>query len=332
MFIDVHAHLLEIDLLKSLGRSPGNIFKVEEKSGRYFTPGYGELDPLLYDLAGRLENLERRNVTLQLVASPPPLWSRPGWAPSVDDARMLNDATRRAVSASSGRLGGLVVLPLGEPKAALDELRRQLGTGAFKGVALPTSAKGIPLDEYGLEPLFRYLSEFQIFIFMHSVSAETRSSLSKYTLNTVVGWPTETTIAIGRLIFSGVLERHPLNLVLSHGGGTLPFLAGRMDLAYNAPKHESNPDCRKHISRPPSHYLQELHFDTVVASPKSLSLVVDFAGPERVIFGSDFPYEIGDANGLHVGPAIDALPDVIRGAVRSKNAQRMLAKMNLSAA
>lgn len=332
MIVDVHAHLLEADFLESLVRTPNDIFRIEKTATGYATPGYGELDPLLHNLDGRLANLERRGVALQLVASPPPLWSRPGFAPSIDQARFLNAATRRAIGRSGGRLRGLVVLPLGEPDAVVNELRRALDTGDFAGVALPTSVKGLPLDDCGLADSFRFLSENRIFIFMHSVTGETRSSLGAYTLNTVIGWPTETSIAISRLIFSGYLERYPLNIVLSHGGGTLPYLAGRLDLAYNAPNYEANPACRKNINRPPSSYLRDLHYDTVVASPQSLALTLEFAGPDRVVFGSDFPYEIGDAEGHHVGPAIDRLPTDIRDKVRSGNAKAMLAAMRTNPA
>ena len=127
-------------------------------------------------------------------------------------------------------------------------------------------------------------------------------------LNTVIAWPTEVTIAATRLIFSGVMERHPgLQLVLSHGGGTLPFLAGRLDLAYHAPKHEANPACRAHISKPPSQYLRQFYYDTVVASAASLRLLIDLVGAERVMFGTDFPYEIGDADGAIARPVIEQL-------------------------
>jgi amidohydrolase family protein len=106
---------------------------------------------------------------------------------------------------------------------------------------------------------------------LHATTAITRETLGEYTLNTVIAWPTEVTIAATRLIFSGVIERHPgLRLVLSHAGGTLPYLAGRLDLAYHAPKHEANPACRANITKPPSHYLSQIYYDTVVASPASL--------------------------------------------------------------
>jgi aminocarboxymuconate-semialdehyde decarboxylase len=141
----------------------------------------------------------------------------------------------------------------------------------------------------------------------------------------LVGWPSETALCVARLIFAGVFERHPgLRLVLAHGGGTLAMLAGRLDLAYEAPRYEANPDCRRHISRPPSSYLKQIYYDTVVAHPAALRYLVDLVGAEQVVFGSDFPFEIGDPLGAKALPAIAQFPDVVAEAILHGNASRIL--------
>lgn len=163
---------------------------------------------------------------------------------------------------------------------------------------LPSSAGHRPLDDLAFGPLFTVIEEMQLFTFMHPTGSYLSAGLHEFTLPIVVGWPTETAVAVARLIFSGTLRRHPrLKLVLAHGGGTLPYLLGRLDLAYSAPRHEANPACRGHIDRPPSHYLRQLYFDTAVLNPKTLWYLIDEMGADRVLFGSDFPYEIGDADG-----------------------------------
>ena len=142
---------------------------------------------------------------------------------------------------------------------------------------------------------------------------------------TVIAWPTEVTIAAMRLIFSGVIERHPgARLVLSHGGGTLPYLAGRLDLAYHAPKYEANPACRANITKPPSHYLTQFYYDTVVASPASLRFLIDLVGADRVMFGTDFPYEIGDTDGAIALPMLQQLPSAQREKILGQNAREVL--------
>lgn len=326
MIVDVHAHIIERGFARRLAGTGSAILKIETDGDGFRIAGYGPADPLLFDLDGRLASLAARGVSLQLVAPPPPLWSKPGWAPTAEDARLMNDATARVVADAGGPLAGLAVLPLAEPAAAPDEMRRCFAGGRFAGVALPTTAAGRPLDEAGLDAVFAFLARTRRLVFMHSVTSEPRAILSRYTLNTVLGWPSETAIAVARLVFAGVFERHPLNLVLSHGGGVLPFLAGRIDLAHRAPRYERNDDCRRAIARLPSDYLRGLYFDTVVAGALALNLVVEFAGAERVMFGSDFPYEIGDADGTLAAPGLSAMPAEMRARILGANARRVLAE------
>jgi aminocarboxymuconate-semialdehyde decarboxylase len=190
---------------------------------------------------------------------------------------------------------------------------------------MPTSAAGVPLDLPQFEGLWDTIEELGLLVFMHATTAIPRETFGVYTLNTIIAWPTEVTVAATRLIFSGVLERHPhLHIVLSHGGGTLPYLAGRLDLAYHAPKHEANPQCRAHIVKPPSHYLRHLYYDTVNASPASLRFLIDLVGADRVMFGTDFPYEIGDSEGKIALPLIHSLPAHERDCILGGNAKTVL--------
>lgn len=325
MTIDVHAHLADRQLLDALAEQPGNrLLPVTREGSGYHVAGYGTLDPLLHDLEGRLASLSRRGVALQLVSPPPPLWSKPGWAPSVAEAALMNASTRRAVRAAGGALAGLAVPPLGEPEQAIAEVEDMLAGGDFAGVVLPTSVAGGALDEPVFEPFLAHLAQAGHPVFMHSVTAARRESLMRFTLNTAIGWPVETVICISRLIFSGVLERCPMKLVLSHGGGVLPWLAARLDLAWSAPQYERNPECRN-IGQAPSAFLRALHDDTTVAGDPTLSWLLDFAGEDQVMFGGDFPYEIGDAEGALAMPVIDGLAPAVRDKVLRGNAARLLA-------
>jgi aminocarboxymuconate-semialdehyde decarboxylase len=177
------------------------------------------------------------------------------------------------------------------------------------------------------EPLFATIEKLDLMVFMHSTSSALSATQTEYTLRTLVAWPTETTIAVTRLIFAGTFERHPrLKLVLSHGGGTLANLAGRLDLGWSAPKYEANEACRANITRPPSTYLKSLYYDTVVASPDVLALIISTYGADHVLFGTDFPYEIGDAEGALALPMLDSLPIVDREKVLSGNALRLMGR------
>lgn len=324
MITDVHAHGLSEDFIIEAAKGGG--WKIEIAGPRhYVAPDYGVLDPLLYDSEGRIASLRARGIGLQLVSPPPPLAATLGHAADVEFARRLNASTARLVADGEGLFAGLAVPALGEPARAADELRRAVIENGFRGVLLPASANGLPLDDAAFEPLLAAIAELELLAFVHPVSSRLSAGLSDYTLAILIGWPTETSVAIARLIFGGVLERHPgLKLVMAHGGGTLPYLLGRIDLGYSAPNYEANPACRANISRPPSHYLKQLYFDTTVTDPKALAFLIEQVGADHVLFGSDFPYEIGDADGAIALPALAALDAGPRDAILSGNANRLI--------
>jgi aminocarboxymuconate-semialdehyde decarboxylase len=214
---------------------------------------------------------------------------------------------------------------LTEPEHAVAEICRALDEDGLTGVALPTSAAGRPLDDPAFEPLFAECARRGAIVFMHPTTGVERPAFGQYTMLQLVGWPSETALCVSRLIFAGVFERHPgLKLVLAHGGGTLAMLAGRLDLAYEAPNYEANPDCRKNISRPPSSYLKQIFFDTVVAHPAALRYLIDLVGHRQLVFGSDFPFEIGDPYGGKALPAINALPSDVAADILYKTAATIL--------
>jgi len=295
--------------------------------GTYHVKGYGLLDRLIYDLDGRLENLARRDVVLQLVGPPPPMVSTPDRAADTERARRINESTAWIVRHGAGRIAGLAVPALEQPELAVDELRRAVETHGFVGVALSSGAGRRVLDDPAFEPLFAAIEALDLMIFMHSTSSPLSLTQTEFTLRTLVGWPAETTVAVARLVFAGVLERHPrLKLVLSHGGGTIANLIGRIDLGWSAPRYEANPACRAHISKPPSAYIRQLYFDTVVAHPTVLDFVIDLFGADRVLFGSDFPYEIGDAEGALAMPCLDGRAPADRERILAGNAIRLLGR------
>jgi aminocarboxymuconate-semialdehyde decarboxylase len=328
MIIDVHAHAASEDFIRESAAKPAYGIPYEVRlDGSYATRGYGPMDRLMWDLDPRLRDLERRGIDLQLISPSPRTISDQAHVIGVHAARLMNRETANLVKRGAGRLGGMGVIPLGEPEKAVDEIRRTIGEHGFQAICLPTSAADRPLDLPEFAGVWDTLEELRLLVFMHATTAITRETLGEYTLNTVVAWPTEVTIAATRLIFSGVLERHPgLRLVLSHGGGTLPYIAGRLDLAYQAPNYEANPACRANITKPPSGYLTQLYYDTVVASPASLRFLIDLVGADRVMFGTDFPYEIGDADGAIALPILQQLPASEREKILGKNASDVLAR------
>ena len=328
MLIDVHAHALSDDMVRRMADTPGFGWPLEATApGRYRYAGGNPLDPLIYDLGARLDVMKRRGVTLQLLSPPPSVIANGDKVVSLDEARLFNASTASLVASGEGRLAGFAVPALGEPTIAADELRRAVEQHGFVGVVLSTAAGRLPLDSPAFEPLFTTIEALDLLVFMHPTSSGLSIAQTDYTLRTLVGWPTETTIAVTRLIFSGVLERHPrLKIVLSHGGGTLANLAGRLDLGWSAPTYEANAACRANITRAPSAFLKDLYYDTVVADPAMLDFIVRAYGADHILFGTDFPYEIGDADGALALPALGRLPQADRAKIMSGNALRLLGR------
>jgi aminocarboxymuconate-semialdehyde decarboxylase len=320
MIIDVHAHALSASLLDRFARDGAFGFH-HGRGGEVLVRGYGEFDRDVYDHEERLERLADMKVDLQLISPMLNLTSWPGTAADVELARALNQSTADCVAGSGGRFAGLAALALGEPRRAVEELGRAVEEHGFVGAAIGTYAGDRPLDHPSLEPVFAEIERRGLPLLMHPTSAvadapppagqgwtaadQPAPSWDEYTLTTILAWPNETARATARLIFAGTLERHPdLRLVLSHGGGTLPFLRGRLNLAYTAPKHEYNPDCHAYISKPPGEYLDQLLFDTAVGAAESLHFLIDNVGAERVVLGTDDPFEIGDTGARMAMPAL----------------------------
>jgi aminocarboxymuconate-semialdehyde decarboxylase len=320
MIVDVHAHVISTSLLDRFARD-GAFGLHHGSGGEVLMRGYGLFDPDVYEHERRLERLGQMGVDLQLVSPIANFTTWPGAAADVELARALNESTAACVAEAGGRFAGMAALAFGEPTRAVEELGRAVDEHGFVGVQIGTYAGDRPLDHPSLEPVFAEIERRGLIVLMHPSSAvadppapagqswrqvdRPTPSWDEFTLTTILAWPNETARATARLIFAGTLERHPeLKLVLSHGGGTLPFLRGRLNLAYSAPEFEYNPDCHAYISKPPADYFDQLLFDSAVGQAESLHFLIDSVGAERVVFGTDDPFEIGDTGGRMALPAL----------------------------
>jgi aminocarboxymuconate-semialdehyde decarboxylase len=321
MIIDVHAHALHEESLEKLGFN-----KVGDRDFIFGDRGPDPVDRLLHDMEGRLKSLEQRKIDLQLVGPPPYIMRKVANENNIEYSRIVNQQTAMLVKEGGGRLMGMAVIAWGQSEKACEELKRAVGEYGFKGVTIGTcAAHGKPLDGKEFSGVFDLIEKLGLLLFMHPMMAVPRESLNEYTLNVLIGYPHETAIAISRMIFSGTLERHPnLKLVLAHGGGTLPFLQGRLNRGYFAPKYEYNPDCSKNITKQPGDYFQHLYFDTCVLSPTSLGFLTNLVGVDRVMFGTDFPFEIGDADGDLALAFIQKIPEKEQQAILAGNASVIL--------
>ena len=142
-------------------------------------------------------------------------------------------------------------------------------------------------------------------------------SMDEYGLVPPIGFMIDTTLAVSRMILDGFFDRYPnLKIIASHGGGTLPYLAGRLDRC-----HEMIPACAEKISEKPSSYLPRIYYDSVVYAQSALQLCVDIGGADNVLYGSDYPHNIGDMAGCLA--RVNALDAGVAARVRDGNAMRI---------
>jgi aminocarboxymuconate-semialdehyde decarboxylase len=199
-------------------------------------------------------------------------------------SQLLNDVLREAVVASD-RLVGLASVPMQEPTAAAEVLAEAMETG-FPGVMITTRVNETELDSPSLEPFWAAASERGAVVFLHPGFAEDDPRLGTFGLTNAVGRIQDTTVTAARLLYAGVPARFAgAKIVLSHGGGALPYILGRLVRNY-ALDQESRADPEEGFGR--------LYFDSIVFDSGALRLLLEKAGPEHVMLGSDYPFPIGD--------------------------------------
>jgi aminocarboxymuconate-semialdehyde decarboxylase len=296
---DVHAHALPRDLLAWLEeRGLADLSDLEAGVVRIdpTVSGVGRGAPIpvpraQYDVATRIHDLDDMGVDVQLV-SLPPFVTCSGSA----DQELVWDVTRRGNDTLVEMLAGeahrqrpLGFVPLGV-KGAAEEAVRCLDELGCAGVALGTHGLGAELDDPGHEDLWALLAERDVFTFIHPNAVPGGDRFGAYWLPQLAGFPAETALAVSRLVMGGVLERHSLTICLAHGGGCLPALQGRLDLGW------SRKEVARQIVDRPSEHLARLYYDSAVFSPTLLRRLVEDFGPDHVLLGTDYPFELADTD------------------------------------
>ncbi|MET9514371.1 amidohydrolase family protein [Streptomyces sp. NPDC002994] len=275
--------------------------------------------PRLTDVAARLATMDMQGVDVQLVSPSPShyhYWADEETAEKV--YRLANEATAAHCAQAPDRLRGLGLVPLQHPGACVEALDHALEQGLL-GVEISSHAPGRELSDPAYEPLWARAEKTGAVLFLHPFGCTLDERLDQWYLSNTVGQPTENAVALSHLIFSGVLDRHPeLRIVAAHGGGYLPTHIGRSDHAWS-----TRPDAGASCAHPPSTYLRRLYFDSLVHSPHVLRSLVQLAGADRVLLGSDFPFDMGSEDPLGALRAAH-LPGAEFDAVRGGNAATLL--------
>jgi aminocarboxymuconate-semialdehyde decarboxylase len=251
---------------------------------------------LIEPVAQRVAWLDEKKIDYQLVATWPDIYGY-GLAPERCAAwhRALNDTLAAWCSENAHRFGFIASVPLPTADDAAAELVRAADIGAV-GVMVPANVEGVNLGELKLDPFWIKAEALRLPVILHPVMASPAPRAMKFALAQSVHYTFDTTLGIGSLLFSGVLDRfRRLELVLAHGGGAYPYLAGRLDIMHERMDRQAQGDV---AARAPSEYLSLLAYDSIVHSAKSLRFLADLVGVERLLLGTDYSFPPADLDPL----------------------------------
>jgi aminocarboxymuconate-semialdehyde decarboxylase len=298
---DVHAHVVP-EALVDLIRADGHRFGIElvqgEKGLAVVFNGRVTAGPLrrpLTDRGPRLESMDAAGIDVQVLAS----WvDMTGYAlegPSgAGYSRRLNEIIAEEAAIAPDRFLAMGTVPLQAPEAAAEELDYLVRHLGMIGVEIATTVDGVDLDQAELDPFWAKAEELACHVLIHPYQPLGGIELRNH-MDNMVGRPAETTVAIGNLMLSGVFDRFPgLQIVLVHGGGFLPFQLGRLEHGFRAMPHLA----ARHASRSPAEIASGLLYDTVLHSPTAIAALISLVGADRVVLGSDYPFEMGDLDPL----------------------------------
>lgn len=251
----------------------------------------------------RLRVLDAQGIDVQLVA-PAPLqcYYQSPIEECVKGSRLVNDGLAAWAGQSHDRFATLGTLPMSDPSEALTELERCMGPLGMKGVEILTNVDGEELSSPRFQSVWKRAEELGALVMIHPNGFSHGERMRDYYFINVIGNPLETALAVHHLIFSGTLERCPdLKLLAVHGGGYLPSYSGRIDHAWGARK-----DCQADLPHPPTHYLNKIYFDSVVFSIHQLEYLVKIYGADKIVMGSDYPFDMADYDPVeHIVSATD---------------------------
>jgi aminocarboxymuconate-semialdehyde decarboxylase len=291
--IDVHAHVIPRRLVEAMraGSAPDGIRIEEGGSGPVVVHRQGYRYPLLesfFDVTARLAAMDADGIDFALLSPAPPLflyWIDAREAPAA--AAVINDAVAEMVREAPDRFAGIATLPMQDPSAAVRELRRCVESLGMRGAQIGPSIEGVPLDDLTLRPVLQEASDLGVPLIIHPYYVGSTPGLDDFYLTNLQGNPWQTAVCASRLILSGTLDALPgLKLVLVHGGGHLPYQVGRLDHGYRVRPEAALPE------RAPSEYLRRFHYDSLTHRPESTRWLAEQVGADRVLFGTDMPFDM----------------------------------------
>ena len=325
MIVDAHVHVIVPEITRDAAptedwrphvhREDGR--QVVEMDGRAIRSAVGEFVDVDAILAAQDAAGVDRVVLCPLVTL---LFGEAEPGEALARCRIQNEALTGIVRTHPERVSALGAVPLQDPSLAARELEALMADGALAGVEVAASVGGVALGDDRFEPFWDAAERSGALVFIHPT---TRGfpvpALQDLYLWNLVGNPMETTVTAAHMVLAGVLERHlRLRVLLAHAGGAVLALRGRLRHG-----HAVVAAAGERLQEPPEDSLRRLHYDTITHDPSLLRALVEFAGPERVLLGSDQPFDMADPRPVETVRAAGLDPEA-QAAVLGANAARLL--------
>lgn len=324
--IDIHAHMLPEETIRRLGKESPRVAPklIQQADGSTIMEIAGKVvqRPMpreCWDLDLRLADMDRHGVDMQAVcATVHTFFYDEERSLAAACAVLQNDEIAAVAKRRPDRFMALATLPMQDPRRAADELKRAMGVLGLRGAQIGSNVNGRNLDDPSLEPVWAAANELKAFILVHPHGEILPGDrLKSYYMRNFVGLPFETTMAGAALVFGGVIERHPdIAFCLCHGGGFVPYQAGRFVHAFNV-----RAEPKTCLKGPPEASLARLHYDTIVHSSRALEFLIATVGPDQVLLGSDYPFDMGE---LHCVARVKSISSEGREIVLGKRAKELL--------
>jgi aminocarboxymuconate-semialdehyde decarboxylase len=326
--IDTHTHILTEEtaalLRKEAPKVPVTITPVDAESATLDVAGvlYRPFPRGGFDLAHRLRDMDAMGVDVQVLYAPPKtyLYNQDASLGAIT-AAIQNDQIAKLVKQNPQRFMGIATLPMQAPEKAADELKRAMTKLGLRGTMFASNIMGKNLDDPSFEPVWATAEELGAFVFIHPNNVAGADRMKSYYLNNLIGNPLDTTIGAACLYFGGVLDRHPkLAVVLAHGGGFTPYQAARWEHGWQV-----RPEPKKNIAKQPVDIAKRFYYDTILHSAPVLEFMIEHVGADRVMLGSDYPYDMGMMDCVkHVRSL--KISDADKATILSTRAQALLGK------
>lgn len=274
-----------------------------------------------FDIARRLQDMDATGVDVHVLSATPQtyLYNQPPEL-AVTLAAIQNEQIAKHVEAHSDRFMGIATLPMQAPEKAADELRRAMTKRGLKGAMFASNIMGKNLDDPSFEPIWAAAEELDAFIFIHPNNVAGADRLKAYYLQNLIGNPLDTTIAAACLYFGGVLDRHPgLKIVLAHGGGFTPYQSARWEHGWKV-----RPEPKKNIASQPVNIAGRFLYDTILHSANALEAMIGLVGADRVLLGSDYPYDMAMLDCVAHVRALK-ISEADKAAILGQHAEKLLA-------